>query len=139
MLKKAVELHVIPLHVVSDEGVEPVEQIRRIDTALGDFLDEARDEYDGRITLIVTADHGGEGRSHGSDSERHVRIPWIAWGDGVPAGGEIPHVRTTDTAPTVLNLIGVGTPAAFTGTPVFPFYAGGAKADVDVAAPGGAQ
>jgi predicted AlkP superfamily pyrophosphatase or phosphodiesterase len=111
--------------------------IREIDEALGDFLDEARDETEGRLTLIVTADHGGEGHGHGGARERHVRIPWIAWGDGVPAGVRIPHVRTVDTAPTVLGLLGAAAPAGWAGASRFPFFAD--VEAVDVGAPGGAQ
>lgn len=33
--------------------------------------------------IIVTADHGGAGRSHGSDDFRSRHIPWIAVGPGV--------------------------------------------------------
>lgn len=96
--------------------------IRQVDEALEDFLDELLDEHAGRVTLIVTADHGGEGRSHGSDTARDVAIPWIAWGDRVPAGGRIERVRTVDTAATVLSLLGLPVPAEWLGKSHHPFY-----------------
>jgi len=110
------------------------EQIRRIDAAIGEFLDEARDETDGQLSLIVTSDHGGDGRRHGGRDERHVRIPWIAWGDGVPKGGRLASVRTTDTAATVLELLGMPTPSDWAGRSHFPFYVEAGSRDV--AAPG---
>lgn len=84
--------------------------IARVDELLGRFLDAERAASTapgGRPwALIVTADHGGHGSRHGSDAEDDVRIPWIAWGDGVPSGVTLPHVKTLDTAATVLALLG---------------------------------
>jgi hypothetical protein len=114
-------------------------QIRRIDAAIGDFLDEARDEIEGRLSLIVTADHGGDGRSHGGRQERHVRIPWIAWGDGVPEGGRIAAVRTTDTAATVLELLGMHPPTDWVGRSHFPFYVDAEGVTVGAEGTAGAQ
>jgi arylsulfatase A-like enzyme len=50
-----------------------------------------------------------------------VRIPWIAWGDGVPRGGRVAHVSTLDTAATVLSLLGRATPRDWAGVSCFPF------------------
>ena len=104
-------------------------QIRRIDAAARDFLAKARTLYPGRLTLIVTADHGGEGRFHGGDAERHVRIPWIAWGDGVAAGRRIDRVRTVDTAATIRALLSL--PPASSGTSHFPFEPGPESSEPD--------
>jgi arylsulfatase A-like enzyme len=73
----------------------------------------------GAYTVIVTADHGGHLRDHGSDDPRDVTIPWIAWGKGVRPG-ELPQgsIHTTDTASTVLWLLGVDEPADWPGAPV---------------------
>jgi arylsulfatase A-like enzyme len=73
----------------------------------------------GQYALIVTADHGGHGRDHGSDDPRDVTIPWVAWGQGVKAG-QLPDttVRTMDTASTALWLLGVAEPQDWLGTPV---------------------
>jgi len=111
-------------HATGWGGRSQREIIVELDALLGDFLDEARDELEGRLTVVVTADHGGEGRRHGRADERHVRIPWIAWGDGVPEGAEIARVHTVDTAPTVLGLLGLPAPPTWEGRSWFPFDAG---------------
>jgi len=105
-------------------------QIQRIDEDLGRFLDEARTRYEGRLSVIVTADHGGHGWRHGGADERDVRIPWIAWGDGVPAGGQLALVRTVDTAPTILGLLGLAAPRGWLGVSHFPFQTDRGFADV---------
>ena len=73
----------------------------------------------GEYSVIVTADHGGHGRDHGSDDPRDVTIPWIAWGRGV-APGELRDatVRTMDTASTVMWLLGVPEPTDWAGQPI---------------------
>jgi hypothetical protein len=94
--------------------------IERIDTLLGGFLERARavSELQARgLALIVTADHGGHATRHGGAEESDVRIPWIAWGDGVPRGLVLPHVSTRDTAATALDLLGVPAAAAAAGIP----------------------
>ena len=77
----------------------------------------------GNFSVIVTADHGGHGTSHGSDDPRDVTIPWIAWGQGVKPGllAEA-TVRTMDTAATVLWLLAVDRPADWAGHPVIEAF-----------------
>lgn len=73
----------------------------------------------GNYTFLLTADHGGHGRSHGSDRPEDVTIPWIAWGEGVRAGTTLPDgIRTMDTAGTALWLLGITAPDGWTGIPV---------------------
>jgi predicted AlkP superfamily pyrophosphatase or phosphodiesterase len=101
------------------------EGVRRADAAVARLLTAADEAYGrGEYTLIVTADHGGNGRDHGSDNPADVTIPWIAWGRGV-APGEIRSaaVRTMDTASTVLFLLGLDNPAAWAGVPVRTAFA----------------
>jgi arylsulfatase A-like enzyme len=94
--------------------------VRTADEALGQLIDAADDAYGrGHYTLIVTADHGGHGREHGSPNPRDVTIPWIVWGQGVRPGGTLPPgIRTMDTAATALWLLGVPRPADWVGRPV---------------------
>ena len=94
--------------------------VRTADEALGQLIDAADDAFGrGRYTLIVTADHGGHGRDHGSADERDLTIPWIVWGEGVRPGGALPSgIRTMDTAATALWMLGVPRPADWVGRPV---------------------
>jgi predicted AlkP superfamily pyrophosphatase or phosphodiesterase len=94
--------------------------VLRADNAVARLLAAADNAYGaGAYTVIVTADHGGNGRDHGSDHPLDVTIPWIAWGRGV-APGEITtaKVRTMDTASTVLYLLGLNTPDTWSGVPI---------------------
>ena len=60
----------------------------------------------GRYTVILTADHGGHGKSHGTTDPRDMTIPWIVWGAGVHSGDALSGIHTMDTAATVLWLLG---------------------------------
>ena len=69
--------------------------------------------------VILTADHGGHGKTHGSDAPEDVLIPWIVWGKGVKKGFKLTvPVSTCDTAATALWLLGLPIPAEFDGKPV---------------------
>lgn len=77
-----------------------------------------------RYTVIITADHGGHDKDHGSDDPRDVTIPWIAWGRGV-VKGELAagSVKTMDTAASALYLLGVPQPTGWIGAPVQSAFA----------------
>ncbi|PQV65031.1 Type I phosphodiesterase / nucleotide pyrophosphatase [Abditibacterium utsteinense] len=69
--------------------------------------------------FILSADHGGHDKTHGSNSPADMTIPWIAWGDSVKPQFEIKvPVSTCDTAATALWLLDVAVPASFDGKPV---------------------
>jgi arylsulfatase A-like enzyme len=94
------------------------------DRAIGRLLELADRAYGaGGYSLIVTADHGGHDKNHGSRDPRDVTIPWIAWGEGVKPGGlEHTAVRTMDTAATVLWLLGIARPPDWAGQVVREAY-----------------
>ncbi|MDB4973779.1 MAG: hypothetical protein JWN48_2120 [Myxococcaceae bacterium] len=71
-----------------------------------------------RTLLIVTADHGGHGRSHGTRMEVDQRIPWFAWGAGAKRGRTHNEVHTTDTAATALGALGLKLPNEVLGKAV---------------------
>lgn len=90
--------------------------VRQADQAVGHVLDAADRRFgEGRYTVIITADHGGHGKRHGSTDPRDTTIPWIVWGAGVQPGEPLSGIRTMDTAATVLWILGLETPASFVG------------------------
>lgn len=94
--------------------------VREADRNVGVLLRDADRRFGkGNYTVIVTADHGGHDRTHGSSDPRDVTIPWIVWGRGVQPGAPIPAgIRTMDTAATALWLLGVHAPSQWIGRPV---------------------
>ncbi|HEX7118152.1 MAG TPA: ectonucleotide pyrophosphatase/phosphodiesterase [Longimicrobiales bacterium] len=120
--------------------------VKRADGAVDTILEAADDAYGrGNYTVIVTADHGGHDRNHGSDDPRDMTIPWIAWGKGVRPGGPLnAPIRTMDTAATALWLLGVAAPPQWVGRPVSSAFtpatqvAGDAPADEEAPTPGAA-
>jgi len=73
--------------------------------------------------VILTADHGGHAKTHGSDSPEDVNIPWVAWGAGVKPGTSLTApVTTYDTAATALYALGIALPDFFDGKPVLSAF-----------------
>jgi arylsulfatase A-like enzyme len=95
--------------------------VREVDAGIARLLDASRTAFGaGQYAVIVTADHGGHGRNHGSDDPRDVTIPWIAWGQGIEPAIvlEANAIDTYDTAPTILTLLGIATPEGWNGTTI---------------------
>ena len=93
--------------------------VKRADAAIAQVLRAAEMTFGvGNFTLLVTADHGGHGKDHGSDDLQDTTIPWIAYGQGVERGASLTGIRTMDTAATALWLLGLRLPAEAEGRPV---------------------
>jgi predicted AlkP superfamily pyrophosphatase or phosphodiesterase len=97
--------------------------VRRADAAVAHIAAAAVRAYDGNVVVIVTADHGGHGRDHGTNQDVDMLIPWIAWGRNVRPGEITAPVSTMDSAATALWLLGVPRPANWTGKPVESAFA----------------
>ena len=88
-------------------------------------LDEAKIR-DSTI-VILTADHGGAGRTHGADDPRSRHIPWIVSGPGVHRNLDLAtiadlEVRTEDTCATACWLLGLPQLENFDGHPVYAAF-----------------
>ena len=92
---------------------EYLSAVANADRCIGQVVD-AMSEGD---VAIVTADHGGHLKTHGTDSDEDMTIPFVLTTNGRPnAGGEIERVvRITDVAPTVTGLMGVEAPEEWAG------------------------
>jgi arylsulfatase A-like enzyme len=82
-------------------------------------------------TVILTADHGGNGRGHGEDRPEDMLIPWIIAGPGVFMGHTLSsqlRITTVDTAATALYVLGIALPADAAGRPVLAAFRSSEKA-----------
>ena len=101
-------------------SAEYLSALRACDAALGTLVKrlKAGKRWD-RTLLILTADHGGHAKNHGSADLQDTTIPWIATGPLVVARGALKTaVCTEDTAATALTALGVAVPDSWTGRPV---------------------
>ncbi len=93
---------------MTPEYMEAVERswdnIEKIMSALGD-------EY----TYIITADHGGHDRTHGSDMPEDMLIPVIINGKDFEKGEITSDVNIMDIAPTIAVLAGVNPDSEWEG------------------------
>lgn len=69
--------------------------------------------------VLVTSDHGGNGRSHGSSVPNSRNIPWIVAGPGVLSDLDLAtrnvQVATEDTFATVCGMLGITPPGPIEG------------------------
>ncbi|MBQ7337089.1 MAG: alkaline phosphatase family protein [Clostridia bacterium] len=76
-------------------------------------IDNARrviERFGDEYTVIITADHGGHGRGHGSDDPQDMTIPMFFVGKQFTAGQALENVSILDLAPTIAAILEV--PAA---------------------------
>ena len=71
---------------------------------------KVRDKFSDEYSVIVTADHGGHDRTHGTDLDEDMTIPMFFFGDRFEGGRVLENVSILDIAPTAADLLGV--PAA---------------------------
>jgi predicted AlkP superfamily pyrophosphatase or phosphodiesterase len=84
-----------------------LEQVKRLDSTL----------------IIVTADHGGSGTSHGGSDSESMTIPWIIAGPGIRASYEVTgQVRVYDTAVTAAWALGLPVVSEWEGLPVVEVF-----------------
>lgn len=92
---------------------EQMAAIEQADKCVGTFL-TALEELKLRDStlVIITADHGGAGRTHGPDDPRSRTIPWIVSGPGIRRNFDLTciqdlDVETYDTFTTSCTMLGI--------------------------------
>lgn len=79
-------------------------QVEHIDAHLGTIMENLPAD----TAVVIHSDHGGHGRSHGTDRAEDMTIPWMAAGPGIRQNFQIQRpVSLLDTAPTISRLLGV--------------------------------
>jgi predicted AlkP superfamily pyrophosphatase or phosphodiesterase len=107
---------------------EQVAQLGRTDLALGVVLSALNDAHLTDSTLIIlSADHGGNGRTHGGLDPRSRHIPWIATGPGVKQNYDLTLniklvIYTYDTFATACDVLGIGLPSNCDGKPITDIF-----------------
>ena len=85
---------------MSDAYMEAMDNSwRNINTVIGSLPKD--------YTVIITADHGGHDRTHGSNIPEDMTIPIIINGEGFEAGKILRNANIKDIAPTIAKLLDV--------------------------------
>jgi hypothetical protein len=89
-------------HAQGFMGPQYLGAVKRSDVLLGRILETVADHPALRrhTLVILTADHGGRGASHYAASKlQNFRIPFMAWGPGIPAGRDLYGLNATFQRP----------------------------------------
>ncbi len=100
-----------------DNGWMTDAYLKRIHDAI-DNVKKVIEETNGEYTIIVTADHGGHDRAHGSDLDEDMTIPMIFYGKEFAPGKELENVSILDIAPTIAKIMGVPSAPEWEGKPL---------------------
>jgi len=84
-----------------------IENVKRVVEELGDLY-----------TVIITSDHGGHDRSHGTEMPEDMTIPMFFLGKDFTPGEKLQDVSILDIAPTVAAIMGVAPAAEWEGRPL---------------------
>jgi phosphopentomutase len=89
-----------------DNGWMSDEYLRRIRIAIDNarrVIEKFEDEY----TVIITADHGGHARAHGTDMDEDMKIPLFIGGNVGNLTEKMDNATILDIAPTITELFGI--------------------------------
>jgi predicted AlkP superfamily pyrophosphatase or phosphodiesterase len=109
---------------------EQFDAVEKIDAALGTLLAEVKSlGLTDSTAVIVSADHGGSGKTHGANDPRSLYIPWIASGTGIRKNFDLTNLRdltinTTDTFATACFLLGLDYDPTIDGKPLYQIVEG---------------
>lgn len=104
---------------------EQVNAIEFSDQCVGKVMQGIRDAgMEDKTLVLLTADHGGAGLSHGANDPRSRHIPWIAVGPGVRANYDLTRfqdltINTEDTFSTACYFLGLPLPGYLDGKPIY--------------------
>ena len=89
-----------------DNGWMSDEYLKCISNAIDNVkkvIEAAGDEY----SVIVTADHGGHDRTHGTEMPEDMTIPMIFHGSEFEKGKDLGQISILDIAPTIADILNV--------------------------------
>ena len=89
-----------------DNGWMSAEYLRRVRIAI-ENAKRVVETYGDDYTVIITADHGGHDRMHGTDRAEDTTIPMFFIGEEFARGKELHGVSILDIAPTIARVMGL--------------------------------
>jgi len=102
---------------------EYMKVLREGDQVLGEMINtlKANNLFDTTL-FIISSDHGGHNKNHIGLIIEDYRIPWIAYGPGVPQIEITRQLYTFDTAVTAAYALGFPLQADWDGIPVYEIF-----------------
>ncbi len=107
-------------HTFGWKSTEYFQEVEQMDGLIGSVLQALTDAgIRDKTIVLMTADHGGKGKSHGGPTMEELEIPWIIAGPGIRRGHEImAPINTYDTAATLARIFKLKPPTGWIGRPV---------------------
>lgn len=96
------------------------EYLKSVNHAI-DLIDEIMESFPDHH-IIITADHGGHGRGHGTDIPEDMTIPLIFKGEEFKKNTSLEKASILDIAPTITDIIGVERAVEWEGASVFSTF-----------------
>jgi len=112
-------------HAIGHDTPAYYDVLASLDKQIGRLIQALKDAgiYDNTI-IMVTADHGGIGRSHGGQTLMEMEIPFIICGKNVKKGMKITDTMIQyDTAATIAEVFGLKRPQCWRGVPMYSVFA----------------
>jgi arylsulfatase A-like enzyme len=103
---------------------EQLAALEQVDAYIGQFLEVYKTlGLFANTAVIVNADHGGQGTTHGADDVRSRTIPWMISGPGIRKNYDLTRepeleVNIYDTFATTCYLLGIPLPGKTDGKPI---------------------
>lgn len=104
-------------HTYGWESPEFFETATKYDRLIGNFVQELKEQnlFD-KTTLVISADHGGEEKSHGGFNPVVMNMPVVMAGGGITKGSrQLDPCYVYDVAPTVAEMLGIEPDNAIVG------------------------
>ena len=94
--------------------------VTKVDSIVGRIVQAVKDAgIEDKTMIMIVADHGGVGLSHGGTSRKEINVSFVISGSGVKKGYKAPiEVYIYDVAPTVVFALGLKEPYAWRGKAV---------------------
>lgn len=89
-----------------DNGWMSEKYLKRISIAI-DNVKRVIDAFGEEYSVLLMADHGGHGRSHGTSLAEDMTVPFFFRGPAFPVGELSREVSLVDIAPTIAALLGI--------------------------------